>query len=151
MISWTEWRSARAEHAPRRRRTDRGKAWYIVGIVCLLVSVGAALASSRSSSHAAGSAAASSKAAAASAHASRVTSDKVDALVSTIQAERVRNTMVACIAQNRRNASTEKALAERTPDPEVRAFAGALIDALAPVQDCVALVKKRVPSAKTGG
>lgn len=74
--------------------------------------------------------------------------DRLEELVGRIQQERVRNIRSGCADQNDRNKDTKRAFRRQLPPPpgEARRFTFALLDALAPVRDCDAVVQ-----TQTGG
>ena len=84
------------------------------------------------------------------------TLDNAD-LAHTIQDERARSSRLSCENQNTRNRAAMKALAaalarlpaaERPPATSIAARTIIVINAIAPVRDCDAVVKSQVPTAK---
>lgn len=70
--------------------------------------------------------------------------DDITRVVTSIQSERVHNTRDGCLQTNARNAATKHQFDGRTGvSAEARSFTFALIDALAPLRDCDAVVARQ--------
>lgn len=67
-----------------------------------------------------------------------------DRVLTQIQDERRRNTLSNCEAQNTRNAAARLALRASAPTARESRLALTLVDALAPVRDCQAVLRNQV-------
>lgn len=83
-------------------------------------------------------------------HHTDATASRTADIVTAIQAERRRNTLLACEQSNREHSAivgfiTSSIPKDRLTDPRVKQYLE-LANASFPVQNCAALVKRRVPS-----